>query len=41
MDFGVALFPGDAPNLMDIISQADSAMYANKSARKTDAGTEE
>jgi diguanylate cyclase (GGDEF)-like protein len=34
MDFGIALFPGDAPTLMDIINQADEVMYANKTARK-------
>jgi diguanylate cyclase (GGDEF)-like protein len=35
MDFGIAIFPGDAPTLMEIINQADGAMYANKAARKT------
>ncbi len=38
MDFGLALFPGGAPTLMDTINLADEAMYLNKNARKARAG---
>jgi diguanylate cyclase (GGDEF)-like protein len=36
MDFGIAIFPGDAATLVDIINQADSSMYTNKAARKAE-----
>ena len=34
LDFGTAIFPGEAPTLLDTITLADDNMYANKAARK-------
>jgi diguanylate cyclase (GGDEF)-like protein/PAS domain S-box-containing protein len=34
LDFGLAVYPGDAPTLLDTINLADEDMYANKIARK-------
>jgi diguanylate cyclase (GGDEF)-like protein len=34
MDFGLAVYPGAAPSLLETINLADEAMYASKTARK-------
>jgi GGDEF domain-containing protein len=38
LDFGMAIFPGNAPSLVDTINLADEDMYANKVSRKARAG---